>query len=137
MTTTRSVSAGVLLALSLAVAGCGTASPSQSDDPTALCARVDAGGVVAIAAQNLEFDAPCIVAEADTAFTIRLTVNENLPHNVTVYVDDTRAEQIYRGEIFSGPNASMDYSIPALAAGEYWFDCFLHPPNMNGILYVE
>jgi len=77
-----------------------------------------------------------LVANAGEAFTIHFTNNETEPHNVAVYNDSTKANEILRGDIISGPDQSIDYPIEALEAGEYYFDCTVHPADMNGTLYV-
>ena len=129
-----------LAALSIALVACSSAvstSPLPSGaEPPADCARVDASGVITLSADNLEFSAPCMVANAGQAFTIRFTNDESQPHNVAVYNDSTKANEIYRGEIVTGPDQSIDYPIEALDAGTYYFDCTVHPAEMNGPLYV-
>jgi plastocyanin len=77
-----------------------------------------------------------MVATAGEAFTIRFTNNEEMPHNVAAYRDSTKANEIYRGEIITGPDQSLDYPIEALDAGTYYFDCTVHPGDMNGALFV-
>lgn len=127
-------------ALAIVLAACSSGVSStplpSGGEPPADCARVDAGGVITLSADNLEFSAPCMVANAGEAFTIRFTSNESQPHDVAVYQDSTKANEIYRGEIITGPDQSLDYPIEALDAGQYYFDCTVHPGDMNGPLYV-
>lgn len=128
------------LAVVLLLAACSngaTQSPAASaaGDPLADCVRVE-DGVITISAQNLEFSAPCMVANAGEAFTIHFENNEGIPHDVAVYVDDSKANEIMRGDPITGPAATTDYEVEALDAGEYYFDCTIHPADMNGTLYV-
>jgi plastocyanin len=129
-----------LAALTLALVACSSGVSStplpSGAEPPADCARVDADGVITLSADNLEFSAPCLVANAGEAFTIHFTNNETEPHNVAVYNDSTKANEILRGDIISGPDQSIDYPIEALEGGEYYFDCTVHPADMNGTLYV-
>jgi plastocyanin len=129
-----------LAALAIALVACSSGvsvTPLPTGvEPLADCVRVDADGVITLSAENLEFSAPCMVANAGEAFTIRFTNNESQPHNVAVYNDSTKTNEIYRGEIVTGPDQSIDYPIEALDAGEYYFDCSVHPAEMNGTLYV-
>jgi len=145
LTLTRSVSRRLaapiagLAALTLLLAACGGVSSTplpSGAQPPADCARVDADGVITLSADNLEFSAPCIVANADEAFTIHFTNDEDQPHNVSVYRDSSRENEIMRGEVITGPDEALDYPVEALEAGEYYFDCFVHPGDMNGTLYV-
>lgn len=128
----------VALAGVLALAGCGgganiTPLPSGAEPP-ADCARVS-NGVITISAKNIKFDAPCMVANANEAFTIRFTNEEAVPHDVAVYTDSSTTNEIMRGDPITGPNKTIDYSVEALSAGEYFFHCTIHPA-MNGALYV-
>jgi plastocyanin len=77
-----------------------------------------------------------MVATAGEAFTIHFTNDEAVPHNVYVYRDSTKANEISRGDTISGPDQSVDDPVEALGAGQYYFDCSVHPAEMNGTLYV-
>jgi plastocyanin len=104
--------------------------------PPADCARVDADSVIALSANNLKFSAPCMVANAGESFTIHFANDEAQPHNVEVFTDTSKATKLFGGDIISGPNQTIDYSIDALDAGEFYFDCQVHAGEMNGTLYV-
>jgi len=129
----------VALVAALALAACeagGSFTPLPTGaEPPADCARAE-GGVIELSADNLEFDAPCLVAPSGEPFTIHFTNLENQPHNVAVYEDESKADEHFRGEpVITGPDAEVDYEVPALDAGEYYFDCTVHPA-MSGALYV-
>ena len=127
-----SIGTPVFLALLLgACSGAGSPPASVSLDD---CARV-ADGVITMGADNLEFSAPCMVANAGEAFTIHFENNESQVHNVSLYTDSSKATEIQRGETITGPDAAIDYEVEAMEAGEYCFDCFVHPA-MNGTLFV-
>jgi plastocyanin len=126
-----------VLALLLVACSGATVTPLPSGaEPPADCARVDADGVITLSADDLLFSAPCMVAKAGEAFTIHFTNNESQPHNVALYEDSTKANEIMRGEIITGPNEVINYDVEALDAGQYYFDCTVHPAEMNGALYV-
>lgn len=134
---------GLILSLTtvLLLAACGGAAaitplPSGAEPP-ADCARADASNVITFSAQNLMFSAPCIVAPADTAFTIRFTNHDSVPHDVALYADETRNNEYFRGDTIMGPDKTIDYAIDPIPAGDHFFDCIVHPADMYGSLYVR
>ena len=66
---------------------------------TAQQLRAVEDGVITIGARDLAFTQPCMVANAGEAFTIHLVNGDAMPHNVAVYNDSTKANEIMRGEI--------------------------------------
>jgi plastocyanin len=93
------------------------------------------GPSVTVAAQNIAFDTETIELPADTPATI---VFENrdagVQHNIAIYEDDTLATTLFEGELVTGP-ATVEYQIPPLPPGEYFFHCVVHP-NMSGTVIV-
>ena len=132
----RLLPAALLSALVLAACSTGpTTTPLPSGaEPPSNCVRVE-NGVINIGARDLGFTAPCMVANAGEAFTIHFTNADAMPHNVAIYNDSSKANEIMRGEIQPG-SGEIDYDVDALEAGEYYFDCTVHPADMNGTLYV-
>ena len=125
---------GVLMAVALLLAACGgspAASVSKAD-----CAKADAQGVILLSAAAQRFDAPCLIAPAGVAFTIRLTNHDGLPHDVAIYDSPSKGMKLFEGDPVNGAG-SVDYAIGAMAAGEYFFECTFHPGDMKGTLYVE
>ena len=55
-------------------------------------------------------------------------------HNIAIYEDDTQAVELFDGDLVTGPG-EVDYTIPSLEAGEYYFLCIVHP-TMNGSVIV-
>lgn len=137
MKTRLSILASVTLALAACSAGSTEWTPLPSGvEPPAACVRADADGVIAISADELRFSAPCMVAPASVAFEVRFTNDESDVHNVAIYADRSKAAAVMVGDTISGPNKTIDYPVEVLAAGEYYFDCTIHPA-MNGALYVR
>lgn len=56
-------------------------------------------------------------------------------HNFAVYAEQG-GEAIFNGEIVTGPQR-ITYTFEAPEPGEYYFQCDIHPPTMNGTLIVE
>jgi mono/diheme cytochrome c family protein len=86
-----------------------------------------------LVALNIEFDRDFLLVPAGEPFQIILDNQDaNIPHNVSIYTDSSLAEGLFIGEIFNGI-ATMTYDIDPLDAGDYYFQCDVHP-NMNGAL---
>jgi plastocyanin len=107
--------------------GGASASPGASVDPNAPVVDISTSSSSA-------FDQSTATAPADESFVIHFANNENgVPHNVEV--KDASGASVAKGEIITGV-AEADYSVPALAAGDYPFVCSVHP-NMTGTLTAE
>jgi plastocyanin len=117
--------AAVLAACSGSSATPGAASPTASPDADA----------IVVTAKDLKFGQVEITVPADEAFGLVLDNQENIPHNVAIYTDDSASTKISVGEIFSGP-AQKTQAVPAMAAGTYFFRCDVHP-DMKGSVVAE
>lgn len=124
----RFLSALVLIGLLAACSGA-TTTPSAA----LTCIQADADNVVQLSAQDLQFSADCIEVAAGEPITIEFTNLESQPHNVAVYQDSSKATEVMRGEIITGPDESITYEVPALGAGDHFFECSVHTA-MNGTL---
>jgi len=94
-----------------------------------------AGAVVEVAAKNSQFDATTLRAPASEAFTIVFRNDDpGIPHNVAIYTGSSATKALFVGKTFSGP-ATMDYRVPALPGGSYFFRCDVHH-NMTGTFEV-
>jgi plastocyanin len=110
-----------------------TASPTETSSPSE---PPDGGGggesVATIVAANLLFDPTSFTVPAGEPSVVTMDNQDGgVPHNIAIYTDDTAAESLFIGELVTGP-ATIDYELPALDAGEYYFRCDVHPTTMVG-----
>jgi plastocyanin len=120
--------------------------PALSDEPVPIeegageeppPSQPDPGPTVGteIIAQGLAFHTSELEFPADTPITIVLdNQDEGIPHNVSIYMEEG-GEPLFQGELVTG-SARIDYQIPQLAAGEYFFQCDVHPTTMTGSVRV-
>jgi plastocyanin len=93
-------------------------------------------GEASISAKANLFDLSELTLPADVDSTLAFDNQDpGIPHNVSIYSDDTASDALFVGEIINGPD-TIDYAIPPLAAGEYYFRCDVHPTTMEGTLTV-
>jgi len=94
------------------------------------------GTKLSIAAVNVMFDTDCLAAPADTPFTIAFDNQDaGVPHNISIYTDDTATKALFTGEMVNGPK-TVTYSVKGLPAGTYFFRCDVHPTTMTGTFIV-
>ena len=96
----------------------------------------EGNGAITLVAANVAFDTDHLDLPADTATTITLDNQDSVPHNFSIYEDDSAEADLFIGPEI-GAGASGDNEIPALEAGEYFFRCDLHPTSMVGTVTVE
>ncbi|GIV00744.1 MAG: hypothetical protein KatS3mg014_2359 [Actinomycetota bacterium] len=89
-----------------------------------------------VVAQAMAFDTATIVLPANREHTITFENKDaGVQHNIAIYRDSSLSEQLFNGELITGP-ATTTYTIPPLPPGEYYFLCIVHP-MMNGTVIVR
>lgn len=109
--------------------------------PTASAACSPSGTTLSETAQNVAFQATCLAAPANTAFTINFDNKDSgIPHDIHIFsADPTQnpgATSLFMGALVTGPN-SATYQVPSLPAGTYFFHCDVHPTQMTGTFVVK
>jgi plastocyanin len=122
----------LLLAGGLVVVGaCSGATPSGSaSSGTHPCEP--SGTELRITVMDTTFDATCLAAPADTAFTVRFDNEDSNTHNLDI---QKAGISVFTGDIAVGPKV-VTYNVEALAAGRYTFRCDIHPVQMHGTFIV-
>jgi len=83
------------------------------------------------------FDTDCLAAPTGEAFTIDFDNQDTgVPHNVSIYADESAAQEYFVGEIITGPDQIMYEPDPIDDTGVFYFHCDVHP-NMNGAFVVQ
>lgn len=85
------------------------------------------------------YDKGCLAVPAGEDFTIELSNDDFLEHNVSIYLKDgaNYSDGLFHGELFRGPGETKTYEVPAIAEpGIYAFRCDEHLSNMKGIFVV-
>lgn len=83
------------------------------------------------------FDTETIKVPAGAEVTVNFdNKDENVPHNVSVYTDSSAANDIFIGDIITGPARTVYRFVAPEAPGTYYFQCDIHP-FMSGDFVVE
>ena len=108
----------------------GTASFAGPVQPKSATCSPSGTALTLIAFDN-KFDKNCLAAPANQDFTIDFSnLDRGIPHNVSIYEDETARKNFFKGELTDGPGKQI-YSVPGLQAGTWFFRCDPHP-EMTG-----
>lgn len=138
--------AGVLLALLVILTACdaiggvgGTPTPRGTPRPVATPRPTPAPtpppGAVILDVEGRQFSTDLIQGVAGVPTVVYFTNHDDANHNLTIYRNASLDLELFRGDIFTGPDVTVVYEIPALAAGEYYFSCYV-TPSMHGRFVV-
>lgn len=97
------------------------------------------GTALAIKVRKAAYDKGCLAVPAGEDFTIELTNDDFLEHNVSIYLKEGAdyADGLFNGKLFRGPGEAKTYEIPAIEKpGIYSFRCDEHQSNMKGTFVV-
>jgi plastocyanin len=124
MTTSRILLAAIVL---IAVVGACSGGSAASVSPPP-------GADLTITAKGNAFDPAAIRLAADQPVEVFFRNLDGQPHNVAIYTDASASKSVFVGELIT--DATNLYEIPAIASGDYFFRCDVHP-EMTGTLVVE
>jgi plastocyanin len=92
-------------------------------------------GLVQLAAKDITFEHDTITLKADAEVEIQFDNNDrDIQHNITILGQDP-TKPVFRGQLVTGV-ATATYTFHAPAAGEYKFQCDVHPAQMKGTVRV-
>jgi plastocyanin len=111
-------------------AATGPATPASGGPPPASGPAAD----VTVTAKGIAFDPTTWTGPAGRPFTIAFA-NEDAgtPHDIQL--KDGSGAIIWKGDVFNGVE-TRTYQVPALPAGQYKFDCVIHP-SMTGTATLQ
>lgn len=91
---------------------------------------------LSISAVDLQFSSDTLELKAGKESDLEFVNNDasSIQHNVAIYEDEGGAD-VFVGEVIPGGQTTT-YSVPALEAGELYFQCDVHP-GMNGTVTVK
>ena len=92
-------------------------------------------GLVQLGAKDVTFEHDTITLAADTEVEIQFDNNDrDIQHNITILGQDP-TKPVFRGQLVTGV-ATATYKFHSPPAGEYKFQCDIHPAQMKGTVKV-
>jgi plastocyanin len=129
----------VVIAISflIALAPLGLSYINSLTPPSAGPTAVAVPAVPEISASTaVSFDTTTLIVPAGRPFDLKFDNKQaGVPHNVQIDDSPAKTTIIFNGEHITGP-ATITYNVPAIAEGNYYFLCEVHP-NMNGTLVAQ
>lgn len=127
----------LLASVGMALAGVLAAACADGDDSAGSAGTASATGELEITAESIAFDKDELSAPAGRSVRLTFLNKDATLHNVAFYRSEDAEDEIFVGEIFGGPDKTIDYEFDAPAeAGTYFFRCDIHPAQMNGTFVV-
>ena len=108
-------------------------SPTPTESPAATCDE-PSETEIQLVAKNVHFNVKCLVVPAGVPSTVAFQNKDFVNHNFSIYTLEFASE--FTGDI-TYPEERVTYKVPALEAGQYLFQCDLHPADMSGPLIVQ
>jgi plastocyanin len=114
---------------------------STSTSTTTLTSKV-AGPPVTInlVAQNIAFNMSTITVPSGASVTVNFNnMDGGIPHNFAVYqnIAGGQTKPVFVGDTIVGPKTIVYQFTAPSAAGDYFFDCDVHPTVMFGKFVVQ
>jgi plastocyanin len=111
-----------------------SASPSASIPTTPVTAAT-------LIAKNIQWDLKQLLFQANAKITVTVDNQDSalgVPHDFGLFTNAARTadKEIFKPAKDTAPGEKVDYVIPALKAGTYYFQCDIHP-SMNGTATVK
>ena len=91
-------------------------------------------GEFILEADNLEFDKESLDFPASSEVVLVFENHEAIPHNFSLY-ESKGGEALFEGEILNA-EGEIEYEFETPPGGEYYFQCDVHPDQMNGTVNV-
>ena len=132
----RSMAAALALGAVVMVGG-GIVAAAQGEREIEKHSEEHAGeaGLVQMRAENTAFAQQEITLTADAEVEIRFDNNDRgIQHNIAIFGADP-SRPVFRGELVNGVG-TVTYRFHAPPAGEYRFQCDVHPAQMKGTVKV-
>jgi plastocyanin len=119
----------------IAIAQFGFGGETLAAEEKAAEASGAAAGGTSLVAEQVSFNTDELTVTAGEDAIVSLDNKDSVPHNFSVYEDESAAKAIFNGANTAG-GTTTDYEFKAPPKGDYFFRCDIHP-TMNGTFIAE
>lgn len=88
-----------------------------------------------VTASGTAFDTQELALTAGETAEIEFVNEDTVPHNISIYEDDSADRAIFEGELITDDSTTYSFDVPD-KPGDAYFQCDVHP-NMNGTVTIE
>jgi plastocyanin len=135
----RAAFSGLVVFTAMAVLGAGVAGAMKGEREFGEEEGHEGAGAapaVRVVAKAIVFDRTKLELAADTKVSIEFDNDDTgVPHNISILDSPEATRVIFRSPIITGPKKET-YEFDAPPAGEYYFQCDVHPAQMSGTVVV-
>jgi plastocyanin len=119
----------------------GSGSPAPTSAPAAPATTLEL--TAPVGASTGGYDKTALSAPADSPITINFSnADPGVPHNVEIFASDPATDSSAKKVFAPASDATItgtdttSYDVGPLAAGTYYYHCYVHPTTMTGKLTV-
>ncbi len=113
------------------------AAASPSAQSTSQASTGQGLGNVSITAKDTKFSTNKITVPHGEKVTLQYTNDDQIFHNISFAPAKGANNPYFTADLFKGPNVTKTFTFTAPAApGTYYFQCDVHPDQMNGQFIV-
>jgi plastocyanin len=110
-------------------------STSEATKSHAAAAPAAPSNSATLVAKNVAYLQTSLTVLGTKGFTVQFDNEDPTAHNFGIF-DKKGGKELFKGNIVTGPNKT-DYKVKPLKAGDYYYQCDIHPDSMNGTLTVK
>jgi plastocyanin len=110
-------------------------SSSEPANNEAAAAPAAPSDTATLQAKGVAFEEKSLVVLGTKGFTIQFDNEDPTAHNVGIF-DKQGGKELFKGSVVTGPTTT-NYKVKPLKAGDYYYQCDIHPDSMNGTLTVK
>jgi plastocyanin len=125
----------VVIGVVIAQTGIGGEEEGAAAETATEQAGAAAGVTTEVTAEKVTFSTDEITLAVGKETPLKFVNGDSVQHNIAIYTNKSASKALFTGELIAA--STTTYEIPGLDRGKYYFQCDIHPTNMNGTVTVK